>query len=382
GNCLFNALSDQIYGDESKNMEIRANVVEYMREHKGELLPFIDVNDGQRRNPKRKNTADPQNTPFSEGPTEAARENAFEDRLHRMAQFGTYGDNMEILAFAKCYNHDVRIYSHRGHVLNIRAADDDQERPIAWIAHHVWEHYSSVRCVDGPFEGLPNVQPKNVAEGAAESTETFPDRGPAIQDWQIKVVQTSAGNPLDEDHMGPIISERRGHFGKFLSNLLENDEHSSTSGTPGRNSDLGSSSVERDVDSEDEDFHAPRKKQDRKKSHATKPTNHLPVGRTQSTSPSTPPLRPRIILQTASQRAKLKRQRAKTSSIETTPPPTAEEEAQITSDSEKKRGRTLITAREMKRVKQWKGAKERKQQKTKGPSPPVHTLGTLTMIQI
>ena len=126
-------------------MEIRANVVRYMRENKEDFLPFVVVNEGggQRRNPKRKNTAAPKITPVSRGPSEAEREDAFEERCRRMARFGTYGDNMEITAFTKYYNYDVRIFSYSGQIWNTLAANDGKERPVAWIAHHVSYVYGS-----------------------------------------------------------------------------------------------------------------------------------------------------------------------------------------------------------------------------------------------
>ena len=57
GNCLFNALSDQIYGDQSSHAAIRTQVICYMRDHAAYYKQFIDVNPGggTRRNPKRKN---------------------------------------------------------------------------------------------------------------------------------------------------------------------------------------------------------------------------------------------------------------------------------------------------------------------------------------
>ena len=40
GNCLFRALSDQLYGDESHHVELRAMTVAHIRAHKEFFEPF------------------------------------------------------------------------------------------------------------------------------------------------------------------------------------------------------------------------------------------------------------------------------------------------------------------------------------------------------
>jgi hypothetical protein len=138
GNCLFNALSDQIYGDQRKNEEIRATVIQHMRETPDEYKPFVnvEVGGGQRRNPKRKNVG-AYSTPFdSSPPTQKQIDDNWEAYLERMARGGTYGDNVEIRAFAKAYNTDVRIHLH-DYDYYVRAAHDGVVRPVAHIAYHV-----------------------------------------------------------------------------------------------------------------------------------------------------------------------------------------------------------------------------------------------------
>ena len=41
GNCLFRALSDQLYGQDAHHAEIRADVVNYMRNHREDFEPFL-----------------------------------------------------------------------------------------------------------------------------------------------------------------------------------------------------------------------------------------------------------------------------------------------------------------------------------------------------
>jgi hypothetical protein len=138
GNCLFNALSDQIFGHQNKHYEIRDTVIEYLRNNRSQFIHFVTV-DGSRRNPKRKNTAASSTSSFSfSAATDEEQNLAYEAHLKSMAQGGTYGDNIEIIAFTKAYSTDVKIFNSFA-AYYIRAADDNgaEERPVAYIAHHV-----------------------------------------------------------------------------------------------------------------------------------------------------------------------------------------------------------------------------------------------------
>ena len=143
GNCLFNALSDQLYGDQSEHKTIRARVIAYMREHADYYKQFIDVlpGGGVRRNPKRKN-AGAYSSPATYTPaTPEEIERVFESHLESMARGGTYGDNMEIVAFSSAYGVDVKIYQ-RDFAYVVSAPGGDGHRDIAHIAYHV-SHLSS-----------------------------------------------------------------------------------------------------------------------------------------------------------------------------------------------------------------------------------------------
>ena len=141
GNCLFNALSDQIYGTQNRHREIRAAVIEYMRANADHYKAFLSVNPGggPRRNPKRKNAASFNTTYDAHAPTQDEITRVFDAHLTQMAQGGVYGDNMEIVAFAKAYMIDVVIYRER-ECYRIAAANDgstDPGTPVAHIAYHV-----------------------------------------------------------------------------------------------------------------------------------------------------------------------------------------------------------------------------------------------------
>lgn len=138
GNCLFNALSDQMFGDESKHAELRSSVINHMRENGAYFKQFIEVHPGggTRRNPKRKN-AGGFSTPFSLIPATADDiDRTFESHLREMARGGTYGDNMEIVAFSSAFQIDVKIYQ-RDFAYVVSAKTDKAVVPVIHIAYHV-----------------------------------------------------------------------------------------------------------------------------------------------------------------------------------------------------------------------------------------------------
>lgn len=135
---MFNSLSDQIAGDQEQHADIRARVIDYMRAHADYYKAFLDVQPGggTRRNPKRKN-AGAYSTPVSyKPPTPEEIDRAFEQHVERMAKGGTWGDNLEIVAFAAAYNVDVRIYLS-DFTYMVPGQGDEATRGIAHIAYHV-----------------------------------------------------------------------------------------------------------------------------------------------------------------------------------------------------------------------------------------------------
>lgn len=269
GNCLFNALSDQIFGDQTSHSVVRARVIDYMRANADYYKQFIDVHPGGgiRRNPKRKN-AGAYSTPLNSGPppTEADVDRVFESHLRSMAKGGTYGDNMEITAFSSAYDVDVKIYQRdfAYMVTGIGGHGEDGVRPVAHIAYHMWEHYSSIRNLDGPHTGLPTVSPMVLSlEEEARQQERLQLTSHALP-WQIDVVSKSLPFLADRPTIKRALEAARGDINTAVSSLLDAEEHASAS------SAQESSSVERDHDSGDDDYHGPNKKQDRRMSRAAK----------------------------------------------------------------------------------------------------------------
>ena len=283
GNCLFNALSDQLYGTQSSHQSIRRTVVQYMRENRDDYTPFLDVLPGgaTRRNPKRKNAATFGSSSDFDMPTPEDIDRAFEDRLRRMGQGGTYGDNFEIVAFTRAYNSDVMVFqaNERLYFAAPRTADHKQTCCIAYHVSHIiqthpftqsanivqtWEHYSSIRNVEGPHVGRPDLRLGELTVEELSQMRT-PTTGPInVQQWQIDAVMRSYWLPLDESTVIRLLEECRGNTDNAVLKLM--GEYDS----PDRSSSVPSSTAD-PPSAVDEDFtDGPNKKQDRRMSRNTK----------------------------------------------------------------------------------------------------------------
>ncbi|KAI8065413.1 hypothetical protein BC940DRAFT_304028 [Gongronella butleri] len=151
GNCLFRALADQYEGDDRHHRTLRHDICAFLRENKETYQFFVEDN----------------------------RE--FDDHVSNMEADGCFGGNMELAAFAKLKRVKIKVYQP-GMIYVIDGTadedsgdgndnDDDSEEPvqILHIAYHSWEHYSSVRNLDGPFTGMPEIKDKTDTLGKSAS---------------------------------------------------------------------------------------------------------------------------------------------------------------------------------------------------------------------
>ncbi|MCJ1405270.1 OTU domain-containing protein 3 [Xylographa trunciseda] len=155
GDCLFRALSDQLYGDESHHYEIRARVVQHMRENAHIYRDFtaIDAGGAIRRNPRR--AAASYGTVSSEIPSEQEIDRRFRDNLDEMAKLGTYADHLEIQAFCETYGVDVQIYQKESGGMTVEASRImEEKKPLVLLAYHDYEHYSTIRSLSTPHTGI------------------------------------------------------------------------------------------------------------------------------------------------------------------------------------------------------------------------------------
>ncbi|KAK6524460.1 hypothetical protein TWF281_011368 [Arthrobotrys megalospora] len=178
-------------------------------------------------------------------PNEDTIDRTFFDHVKRMEKPGVYGDNLEIVAFARCYSVDVKIYQREfaymvsGERDAGEESDDDGgggssmlgkeepqigERKVLHIAYHDWEHYSSVRNVDGPHKGLPNVNPKPLTEEGRKKQQEILEQGVVIMPWMEDVVERSLPGVMSKQKIREALEKSKGDVNLAVSRLLDDAE--------------------------------------------------------------------------------------------------------------------------------------------------------------
>lgn len=167
---------------------------------------------------------------------------------------------MEITAFSSAFGVDVKIYQRDFAFMVSGAGEygDQTDRPVAHIAYHMWEHYSSIRNLDGPHTGLPKVTPKVLSPEEELKQKQKLNATPYVQPWQIDVVSNCLPFLADKPTIKRALEATKGNIDAAVSNLMDAEENGSGS------SAQESSSVERDQDSDDDANNGPNKKQDRR----------------------------------------------------------------------------------------------------------------------
>ncbi|RXW13398.1 hypothetical protein EST38_g12456 [Candolleomyces aberdarensis] len=148
GNCLFRALSDQLYGSESRHAFLRGSICDFIHTNKARYEPFCED------------------------------ERGLGVHLRCMRENGTYGGHLELSAFAHMSKRDVKVVQPGlVYVIEWAAGLDEEEKGKEWrkrrkeeekeglpmsegsvyVAYHDWEHFSSIRNLRGPHAGLPYV---------------------------------------------------------------------------------------------------------------------------------------------------------------------------------------------------------------------------------
>lgn len=133
GNCLFRAVSLQVYGDASMHAEIRERCLDFMERDPEHFAPFVDGD--------------------------------FAAYIARKRRLGVHGNNPEIQAMSELFNRPVEVFTpDRGaEPLNIfQTTYKTKDTPIR-VSYHDGNHYNAV--IDplvptaGLGLGLPGLQP-------------------------------------------------------------------------------------------------------------------------------------------------------------------------------------------------------------------------------
>ncbi|KAF8417446.1 hypothetical protein EV426DRAFT_569000 [Tirmania nivea] len=220
GDCLFHALSDQLYGHENSHRELRARIVTHMRQHSSYFKLFLSVPPA-----RKKAKGKSEFVPLSE----SAIDVAFEQHVKRMSQQGVYGDNIEICAFAREFGVHVKIYQREFAYVVTGNGDEDGdggESKMVHIAYHTWEHYSSIRNIAGPHTGLPGVMPVLSLEAATAKVGVEGKKkggGKYALPWMVSMVMKSLPYLATEEEVAKALEECKGDVNEAVGRMLDKD---------------------------------------------------------------------------------------------------------------------------------------------------------------
>lgn len=117
GNCMFSAISDQLYGSTNRHFELRQQAVEYLSSHKNEICPFFTTEQSS--------------------------------LISDLARLGTFGDHTSLFALAEIYQANIVVHwigkQPRIVAQPVRFHKHGQQFHLAF---HTYGHYSSVRLRD------------------------------------------------------------------------------------------------------------------------------------------------------------------------------------------------------------------------------------------
>ncbi|KAF8553262.1 cysteine proteinase [Imleria badia] len=167
GNCLFRALSDQLYGSPSHHLQLRKDICDWIETHSQRYEPFCED------------------------------ERGLTAHLRCMRERGTYGGHLELSAFAHFVRRNVKVvqpglvyvieWNAGGEAIADQStspamqadsqpmearerrrprkqqqqreevSEQEEASDTIYVAYYDWEHFSSIRNLRGPHTGLPNV---------------------------------------------------------------------------------------------------------------------------------------------------------------------------------------------------------------------------------
>ncbi|KAI0027132.1 hypothetical protein K488DRAFT_74786 [Vararia minispora EC-137] len=235
GNCLFRALSDQLYGTEARHAQLRQDICAWIEQHKARYAPFVDD------------------------------ERGIDVHLRCMRTLATYGGHLELTAFAHMARRDIKVVqpglvyiiewssgwepdalaaaasssssslstctsastleltddrSRRAARRERRKAekekagvggddeDDEEWRGPVYVAYHDWEHFSSIRNLRGPHAGVPRVRelPPDEARDLPPPPPSKSKRKPASKARSAPVAVSAAPQPQPAPPPLPVVS--------------------------------------------------------------------------------------------------------------------------------------------------------------------------------
>ena len=146
GNCLFRAISDQIYGDPGMHQEVRKLCMDYLLAERSHFSQFV--------------TQD------------------FDNYVERKRHDRIFGNNLEMQAIAELFNRPIEVYRDSPHPMKIfhDGYTECDSTPLR-LSYHRGNHYNSVvnpkEHTVGEGLGIPLPQPGAISPRADKIEEQF-----------------------------------------------------------------------------------------------------------------------------------------------------------------------------------------------------------------
>lgn len=154
GNCLYYALSDQLYGDFTHADAIRMRLADHISANKEYFMSFISAEGELRRAPRRAAASAAKYSSCSSSsvsptpPLVKEKEQSFDSKVAESRRNGVWGGAEEIQAFCQSFVADVNVYTTYG-VQSFRDvnAPPGDKRQVLHVAFHVSFRPLLMSCV-------------------------------------------------------------------------------------------------------------------------------------------------------------------------------------------------------------------------------------------
>ncbi|KYN99694.1 putative OTU-like cysteine protease [Plasmodium gaboni] len=215
GNCLFRAVSDQLYNHEENYKEIRKKVVEHLLKNEELYKNFIEYDE------------------------------SYKSYIERISLDGTWGGQLELQAVGEIYKVNILIYQENGCILEIKNHSDDNK--CIQLHYASSEHYNSVRfknrALDNELKSILDLREILNNKEDNDSTKTFyettenelTDENESGQSNNIKYIHKKCDenhreyyyNKLlkEEDNSYDFIQRKKNGYNTFSFSDYEDDNN-------------------------------------------------------------------------------------------------------------------------------------------------------------
>lgn len=317
GNCLFRALADQLWGDQSRHVEVRQRICDHLEKHPEDVGDFV--------------------AGFLDPRGNETYEESYARYVDVMRQQGTYGGHVELLAACKVFRRSIRlILSQTSHTVEFEPSmpapaskpkssvakggeesKEGSETParrrargkngaaesaplsvpdakdghsMLWLAFFAEaEHYDSIRkgSGTGPAEvpdSLAVPHSRDVSELARRERGDLPPEEPSRRSGgkNDKLAQVYASLPpnhgLTDDHVAGVLARVKGDIGEAVEILLEDIDLEAEAGSQSSHSSAHVEAMLSDKDAYRERLNTPSSEEyaaSQSDSASTAPTSPL-----------------------------------------------------------------------------------------------------------